>query len=93
MSRPYHIAYVATLSGWGDGAPTQDERESFCALVEERLAQWFPGRTVEAYVDESALQSRVMTDDETIDERELCATIGNDVWADWCAGERAAEAQ
>jgi len=87
-----HIAYVCTLDGWGDREPTQDERESFCALVESRLAQWYPGRTVEAYVDEHALESHVMTDDETIDERALCARIGKDVWNDWCAGTRAAEA-
>ncbi len=85
-----HIAYVATLSGWGAGEPTQEDRESFCALVESRLAQWYPGRTVEAYVDESALEPRVMTDDDTIDARDLCSIIGNDVWSEWCAGERAA---
>jgi hypothetical protein len=32
------------------------------------------------------------SDDESIDEAELCSTIGNDVWNDWCAGERAPEA-
>ena len=91
MSRARHIAYVCTLDGWGDGEPTQEDRESFCALVEARLSAWYPGRTVEAYVDESALDSRVMTDDDTIDEADLCSTIGNDVWADWCGGERAPE--
>ena len=91
MSRARHIAYVCTLDGWGDGEPTQEDRESFCALVEARLSAWYPGRTVEAYVDEQALDSRVMTDDDTIDEADLCSTIGNDVWNDWCAGERIPE--
>ena len=89
VSRARHIAYVCTLDGWGHGEPTQEDRESFCALVEARLAQWYPGRTVEAYVDDQALDSRVMTDDETIDEAELCSTIGTSVWDDWCGGERA----
>ena len=80
---------AVVLDGWGVGKPTQEECESFCALVEARLAQWYPGRTVEAYVDDQALDSRVMTDDETIDEAELCSTIGTSVWDDWCGGERA----
>jgi hypothetical protein len=80
-----HIAYVACPEAWGV-EPTQEDRESFCALVEDRLAAWYPGHTVEAYVDEYALESRVMTDDDAIDARELCSVIGNDVWADWCAG-------
>jgi hypothetical protein len=84
-----HIIYVTGLDGWGDGKPTQDDRESFCALVEARLAAAYPGHAVEANVENDALDSRVMTDDDSIDTDELCSMIGNAVWADWCAGERA----
>ncbi len=86
----YHIAYVTGLDGWG-GTPTQDDRESYCALVEARLHEKFPRHTVEAYVDEDALEARVQTDDNEIDTEHLCRWIGNDVLSDWCAGERAPE--
>ena len=90
MSRPHHIAYVTGLDGWGE-PPTQEDRESFCSLVEARLRATYPGCTVEAYVEEDALDSRVMTDDDTLDECEICTWIGNEVWSEWCAGERAEE--
>jgi len=86
-AKPRHIAYVTGLDGWG-GEPTQDDRESFCALVEDRLTKRFPGYSVEAYVEEDAHQSRVMTDDAEIDAAALTQWIGTDVWQDWCGGER-----
>jgi hypothetical protein len=93
VSRAPHIAYVTSLNGWGDGAPSDEDRETFCALVEARLATAYPGRTVEAYVDEEALDSRVVTDDDTLDPEEICAWVGTDVWSEWCAGERAPETE
>ena len=33
----------------------------------------------------------VLRRDDTIDEAELCSIIGNEVWNDWCAGERVPE--
>ena len=91
VTRP-SIVYVTGLDGWGEmGEPSQEDRESFCALVEARLQALYPTHTVEAYVDESALESRVETDDDEIDEDELCSWIGVDVWDEWCGGERAPE--
>jgi hypothetical protein len=85
----YHITYVGTISGWGGGMPTQEDRESFCALVVDRLRHWYPRHTVEAYIDEDRLESEIRTDDDSLDIVGLRATINNDVWADWCAGEDA----
>jgi hypothetical protein len=85
----HHIAYVTGLDCWGDGTPTQEQRESYCELVELRLSQWYPGHTVEAYVEESESGSRVMTDDPEIDAKDLAHRIGNEVWSEWCAGRRA----
>lgn len=69
--------------------PSDDDRTSFCALVEEHLHRTYPTHSVEAYVDEKALDSNILTDDPDIDRHELCTHIGTEVWDDWCSGERA----
>lgn len=87
------IHYVTGLDGWGAGEPTAEEQESFRAYVEYRLAQMHPGAEVSAEVSPYALESVVVSSDPEIDRAELRSIIGNEIWSDWCGGERAPEAE
>jgi hypothetical protein len=88
----FEISYVTGLDGWGDRAPTDEERESFRAYVVHRLQLAFPGYSVSAEVDRHALASVVRSDDPELDCGALCALVGNEIWADWCGGATAPEA-
>lgn len=93
MSRhTLRISYVTGTDGWG-AEPTEEERASFCALVEHQLVERFPGAIASAEVDEDALDSRVTSNSDEIDCDEVESWIGNDVWNDWCSGERAPESE
>lgn len=83
------IHYVTGLDGWGDGAPTDDEQESFRAYVVHRLVQVYPGADVTAEVDPRALDSRVAVDVDSLDPAEVRSFVGNEIWSEWCGGARA----
>ncbi len=92
MNSRLRLTYVTGLDGWGDGEPSLEDQESFCLLVEARLQALYPNHVVEAHVESDALESRVETDDEDIDEHELRSWIGTVVWDDWCGGEHQSQA-
>lgn len=83
------ISYVTGLDCCGDAAPSHDDQVSFLEYVEFRVGKMFPGARVNAEVDERVLASSVTSDDDTIDCDSLCSLIGNEIWSDWCGGERA----
>jgi hypothetical protein len=84
------IAYTTNFDGWGNAEPTEDDVDTFTALVVERVGALYPRHEVSAEVSRSALESSVLTDDDAIDRAELVSYIGNEVWDAWCRGERAA---
>lgn len=94
MTEELSITFVTGFDGWGvGGTPSEADRDSFCALVEERLAARYPEHLVEAHVYESAIDDYVVSNDPDIDVRELCRHIVMVDWADWCGGDRARDAR
>lgn len=86
------INYVTSTDGWGEN-PTDEDFASFCAYVEHRLEETYPGAIVSAEVDTGVLRSLVTSNSDEIDCEGLCQIIGNDIWNDWCSGERAPKSE
>lgn len=84
------ITYVTGLDGWGDVGLSEEDRETYCALIEERLQALYPAHTIEASVDTRALESRVETDDYDVDARDVLYAADK-AFNDWCGGERAGQ--
>lgn len=82
------ISYVTGLDGWGE-TPSEADQDSWCAYVEYRLAKIYPHANLSVSVQKDALGSSVTCDDPRVDCDDLRSLIGNDLWFEWCGGERA----
>lgn len=90
MARQITIEYTTSADGFGPDA-TDEDRASFCALVEARLSARYPSAIATAECGAEYLESRVVSNDSEIqlDADELRSWIGVDIWEEWCAGARA----
>jgi hypothetical protein len=81
------ITYETPADGFGELA-TDDDRDSFCAHVERRVEETYPGYTCTASWGGDTLESSVSVDSEECgapDEGELLSWIGVDLWDEWCS--------
>jgi hypothetical protein len=83
------ITYRTSADGFGDLA-TDEDRDSFCAFVERRLEETYPGYTCDALWGGDALESVVTVDSDDEDApkaAELRSWIGNELWDEWCRAD------
>jgi hypothetical protein len=84
------IIYVTTADGFGEDA-TDEDRDSFCSLVERRVEETYEGYECRASWGGGALESEVTVESDECgapDEGELLTWIGVDLWDEWCSGAR-----
>ena len=92
MSAAGRITYRTSSYGFGDRA-TDEDRDSFCAFVERRVEETYPGYTCVAQWGGGALESYVTVDSDAEDApeaSELRSWIGNELWDEWCSSQQAA---
>ena len=78
--------------GWGSETPSDEDRASFCALIEHRLGELYPDAEIIAEVDPRALASRTIISGAVVaDSDDVTSIVGTEIWNAWCGGERAPE--
>ncbi len=80
------IHVTISEDGWGE-TPSDEDRASFCAYVEERVEAMHPGSVCTTEIA-NVLRTTV-TAPTSVDAGELAAIVGNEIWEEWCSGERA----